>query len=337
MSGATAPRGRVPGSWLLAAAMVAAWLAAIAAGVDPWAPAPADAITLGAGHGPRTLADQPWRLLSSAFVHLGGLLLAINVGALVALGPALERRCGRAGGAAILLGATVVASAASVTAAPYAITAGASGMIAGLCGALALLLAWPGATPRSRRVLAAVGALIAWGALLPLWADGVDHVAHGAGLVAGAGLAALARGRSRRGLRAAAALAAAGVTAAALLALAPRPYDLRATGHRLVALEARFDRIVDGAGTRPDGPRLARTLEAEVIAPLRALAATLPDDARMPPRDRARARALARYLAARLRALALFVRYLDTGDAALAAEITAAAAEAAAAQAAVGR
>ncbi|MCB9565002.1 MAG: hypothetical protein H6708_31855 [Kofleriaceae bacterium] len=122
--------------------------------------------------------------------------------------------------------------------------------------------------------------------------------------------------------------------AAAVVATARPPSDLRAVARDVEAIERRFDAVVRGAGLRPDGPRLARTIDADVIAPLRAAAARIRVDPRMPPRDRARAAALTGYAAARLRALELFVRYLDTGDASLQADIRAASAEADAALAA---
>jgi len=313
-------------TWVAAALIVATWLAALVVGVDPLAPAPGELIALGGGYAPRTLDGQWWRLLTAATVHTGALHLAINAAALVLLGTLVEARLGAAATVAVLLGATVTASAASLAWSPYTVSVGTSGAISGLCGALAVELVrgdWP---RRRRRVaLAAVAAFLAWGVVLAALSDGVDHAAHGAGLVTGAVIAVLGRRRAPVGL------AAALVVAFAIVARTPPPVDVRARAAEIVAIEARFDEIVRGVGLRADGPRLARTLEEEVLVPLRAAAARLVVDGRLPPREHRFAASLAAYAAARLRALELYIRHLDTGDAALLPEIERAQADARAA------
>jgi rhomboid protease GluP len=309
-------RVRLRAAWLAAAAIVATWVAAVAIGADPTAPSPGDLIALGGNYAPRTRDGQWWRLVTAATVHAGALHVAINAAALLVLGSVLEQRLGALATVAVLLGATLAGSAASLAWSPYTVTVGASGALSGVCGALAIELG-RGAWPRTRRIVvaAAVTAFLAWGLVLAAITDGVDHAAHGAGLVAGAIIAL--PGRRRAALGFAAALAG----ALLLVATARPPIDIRARAAEILAIEARYDKIIDGVGLRADGPRLARTLEADVLTPLRAAAARLVVDDRLPPRDRRFAASLAAYTAARIRALELYVRHLDSGDPALLPEI----------------
>jgi rhomboid protease GluP len=316
--------------WLVAFAIVATWLGALAAGLDVRAPGPGELIALGGNWAPRT-RGEPWRLVSSAFVHAGFLHLALNVVGLVVVGTLVERRLGTWATVAVLGGSIVVAAAASLVASPYAISVGASGAVAGLCGALVVALLREREAARADRTIAivAVIAFLAWGSTLAATTDGVDHAAHLGGLVTGAAIAWLARPALGLGL--------ALVATAALVSLAPAPVDVRAIGADVIAIERRYDAILAGVGYRADGPRLAATLDAEVIAPLRRAAARLVVDDRLPPRDLQFARALSAYLAARLRALELHNRYLATGDASVLDQIEAAEAEARAAGALLSR
>jgi rhomboid protease GluP len=309
-------RVRLHAAWLAAATIVATWIAALAIGVDPTAPSPGDLIGLGGNYAPRTRDGQWWRLVTAATVHAGAVHLAINAAALLVLGTLLEQRLGAAATVAVLVGATLIASAASLAWSPYTVSVGASGALSGVCGALGVELA-RGTWPRTRRIVvaAAVAAFLAWGLVLAAISDGVDHAAHGAGLAAGVAIAL--PGRRRAGLGLAAALAA----TILLVWLARPPVDIRARAAEILAIEARYDKILDGVGLRADGPRLARTLEEEVLVPLRAAAARLVVDERLPSRELRFATSLAAYTAARIRALELYVRHLESGDPALLPEI----------------
>ena len=313
-------RLRLRAVWLAAAAIVATWVAALAIGVDAAAPSPGELIGLGGNYAPRTRDGQWWRLLTAATVHAGAVHLAINAAALLVLGTLLEQRLGALATVAVLLGATLTASAASLAWSPYTVSVGASGALSGVCGALAVELA-RGDWPRTRRlvVAAAVAAFLAWGLVLAAISDGVDHAAHGAGLAAGVAIAAPGRRRAALGL--AAALAA----TILLVSLARPPVDVRARAAEILAIEARYDALVD----RYDDPltlsegakRLSRRVEAEILVPLRAAAARLVVDERLPSRDLRFATSLAAYTAARIRALELYVRHLESGDPALLPEI----------------
>lgn len=154
-------------------------------------------------------AVQPWRFLTTAFLHGGLMHLAFNMYALYLVGPTLELVLGRwryvalyvisavGGSVAVLLFASPH-SAAWVTA-----TVGASGAVFGLFGALAVTLR------RLRRPSNQVLVLIAINLALGFIVPAVSWQAHLGGLLTGALLAAayLFAPRERRGLLAVAATA----------------------------------------------------------------------------------------------------------------------------------
>lgn len=311
-------------SWLFAALLVAAWIGSLAAGADPLHPTASDLVRFGGS----TWTGSRWRLLSSALVHAGWVHLAINALWLAVLGTVFEARAGAITTLAVLLGATVVGAAASLAWSPYEVSVGASGAVSGLAGALAVLLltARDRFEPRLRALsAAAVATWIAVCVALAALSDNVDHAAHAAGLLTGAAIGWL------RGVRAAGAFVLALAAAAILLRVARPPVDARARAGELLTLDARSDRILDGVGFRADGPRLARTLTEEVIAPMRVSLARLVVDPRAPATEVRFARALNDYAAARLRALELFALQLATGDDSHAGEIAQKQAEARAA------
>ena len=85
--------------------------------------------------------DQPWRLLSSAFLHFGLFHLVMNMLALLVLGADLERYLGRARFVAVFLVSAVSGGAAvALFADPISQTVGASGGVFGLLGAAAVVI-----------------------------------------------------------------------------------------------------------------------------------------------------------------------------------------------------
>lgn len=173
----------------LAVANVAVFGIEVAAGGDLlWGPTPARAFELGANYGPATLGGEPWRLVSSMFLHFGILHLAMNMFmGLYQLGQHVERMFGRAGYAAIYLVAGLTGSLASA-ARGSAVSAGASGAIFGLIGAFAafLLVHRKRLDPVAVKKQAAnLGMLLAINIMLGLRVKGIDMLAHGGGLVGG--------------------------------------------------------------------------------------------------------------------------------------------------------
>jgi len=96
---------------------------------------------------------QWWRLLTTCFVHIGVIHLAMNMYALWVLGPLLERMWGTALFLLLYMIAGLVGSAAALIFPPHIGGAGASGAICGLLGAMA---AWVYLnTPYLQRALSA--------------------------------------------------------------------------------------------------------------------------------------------------------------------------------------
>lgn len=150
-------------------------------------PAP-QLVAIGGNFGPRTVEGESWRLLTSIFLHGGLLHWLMNTFALVSVGPLIERILGRWRFLALFLVCGLAGSLASLGLRPVTeriVSVGASGALFGLYGALgAFMLANRRALPPAQaKALGSifVGFLVANLAFLP----GVDHYAHGGGLVSG--------------------------------------------------------------------------------------------------------------------------------------------------------
>src|SRR5690606_40325500 len=89
-----------------------------------------------ANYGPHSLAGQWWRLVSCMFVHIGLLHLGVNLWALYAIGPLVERMLGHVGFVLLYFISGCLASFASVWFSPMVVSAGASGALFGLVGGL---------------------------------------------------------------------------------------------------------------------------------------------------------------------------------------------------------
>ncbi len=185
------------------------------------------ALTWGANFGPLTLTGEPWRLLTSCFVHFGVAHLGLNMWALWSTGRTVERLQGNGRFLVIYLASGLAASMASLCWNPFVISAGASGAVMGVYGSLAGYLA------RERRgipsvvlhgVLSGLAAFVINNLLFAFSVRGIDHAAHIGGLVTGAilGFAAARpvelKARARASRKSAAALAAATVAVTVLLA-----------------------------------------------------------------------------------------------------------------------
>ena len=158
-------------------------------------------VQLGAIFPQRVAEGEYWRLLTSMFLHVGYVHLALNMVTLYIFGGVLERVVGSLRFAALYLVTGFVGSAVSFTfGGPLRIAAGASGAIFGLLGA------WLAYNWRRRRLSAAaqgnlqvvlilLGANLVLGVVMP----GIDNAAHLGGLAAGivAGLVAEGWGRGR--------------------------------------------------------------------------------------------------------------------------------------------
>lgn len=124
---------------------------------------------------------EEYRLLTAAFLHAGLIHLALNMAALVVLGPPLEELLGRARFLALyLLSALGGSVTAYVLAAPNTLSVGASGAIFGLFGAHYL------AARRLGRDAGPVLTMLAVNLVITFALPFIDWRAHLGGLVTGA-------------------------------------------------------------------------------------------------------------------------------------------------------
>jgi membrane associated rhomboid family serine protease len=114
----------------------AVFLAMVLTGVSPVNPNIPQLLKWGANWGPLSLHGQPWRILTSNYVHIGILHIALNMWCLWNLGGLAELIFG---GWTLLLTYTLSGLAGSIASLwwhPMVVGAGASGAIFGLAGAL---------------------------------------------------------------------------------------------------------------------------------------------------------------------------------------------------------
>lgn len=165
------------------------YLAMIATGADAWQPAGPDLVRWGSNFSPLT-PGQPWRLLSSCFLHGGAAHLLLNMASLVFLGLLTEGLVGSRRLLGVYLLSGVGGSLLSWWWHTQGLNSvGASGAIFGLYGLLLLtLMRRPTAFTRSGRytVLLFVLYLLASSLAGGLQAHTTDNAAHVGGLLTGA-------------------------------------------------------------------------------------------------------------------------------------------------------
>jgi membrane associated rhomboid family serine protease len=157
-------------------------------------PNPVIHVAFGSNYGPLTFGGEPWRLLTSAFIHFGIVHLVFNMYALHNGGELIEKLFGRARFATVYLLAALGGSVASSWWDPLRNSAGASGAVFGVYGALLAFFLMrrqeiPAATLRfvGRGAATLLGYSLFFGAVSPF----VDNSAHVGGLLAGAASGAL--------------------------------------------------------------------------------------------------------------------------------------------------
>ena len=145
-------------------------------------------VAWGTNYGPLTLHEQPWRVVSSLFLHFGLLHLFLNMLGLWNVGRVVEQLLGTARFVALYLLAGVGGSLASLAWNPLANSAGASGAIFGVMGALlALMLHGKTRVPPTvaRSLRTSTLAFIAYNVIYGLSHAGIDNAAHVGGLASG--------------------------------------------------------------------------------------------------------------------------------------------------------
>lgn len=167
---------------------VLAFVAMIVSGVSFLDPTIPQLLVWGADYGPMTVNQEWWRLLSSTFIHIGVLHLALNMWCLWNLGSLAERLFGNWPYLMLYVLCGLGGAVASLWWNPLNVSAGASGAIFGLAGALiAFFSLGKLQIPASviKRNLKNVLTFVAYNVLYGLKGNGIDNAAHLGGLATG--------------------------------------------------------------------------------------------------------------------------------------------------------
>jgi rhomboid protease GluP len=226
------------------------------------------------------LHGEPWRLVTSAFLHLGIVHLAFNMYVLAAIGPLVERLFGRVRFLAVYLTAAITGSLVSLLVHRNIVAVGASGAIFGLYGALAAFLQRErGVMPRvlvNRMGKMAFG-FIAYNLVFGFAVPGIDNAAHVGGLFGGAAAGWLlaepltpTRNVGRDLTRSAIALCIAAALAFAEIEVLPAPADfigeLELLGTTEEAVLAEYNGLVEkGRQQQISDDEFAERLETSII------------------------------------------------------------------------
>ncbi len=121
-------------TWLLSVINVGVYVGLIISGADWWFPEAYIMIQWGAGFDALILEGEPWRLVTSIFLHAGPVHLILNIAALIYLGLKLEKELGSIRFLFIYLYCGLAASMMSTWYHNFQVFVGASGAIFGLLG-----------------------------------------------------------------------------------------------------------------------------------------------------------------------------------------------------------
>jgi rhomboid protease GluP len=163
-------------------------------GASPVEPSPQQLIRWGADFGPLALSTQPWRALTSNYVHIGIIHIALNMWCLWNLGFLAEVIFDRLTYVLAYTACGIAGSVASLWWHPLTVGAGASGAIFGLAGALITAL-YLGNLPipkaalkgTLKSLLSFAGYNLVFGAIGHSF---IDNSAHIGGLIMGLGIGA---------------------------------------------------------------------------------------------------------------------------------------------------
>ncbi len=167
---------------------VLVWVAMVLSGVSATTPTGHELASWGSNVSTLTLHGQPWRLVTSLFVHGGLTHLLLNMISLWLLGLMLEQRVGAWRLLAVYLASGIAASLATVWYHSGGINStGASGAIFGLYGfMLVLLLSKKMVLDKSdRRAMLGLVLYLVLSNLLSGLTGNIDNIAHVGGLLMG--------------------------------------------------------------------------------------------------------------------------------------------------------
>ncbi len=181
-------RSYPPVTTVLVGINVAVFVAMLLSGVPLETPNTTQLLKWGADFGPLSLGPQPWRILTSNYLHIGILHIGLNMWCLWNLGILAERIFDRWTYVLTYTVCGIAGSLASLWWHPLVVGAGASGAIFGLAGALITAL-YLGKLPIPKQAMRGTmkslitfaGYNLVFGAV----GAGIDNSAHVGGLVAG--------------------------------------------------------------------------------------------------------------------------------------------------------
>lgn len=177
-----------PISYILLAINILVFLVMLQSGVDLFQPTTDQLLSWGANAGTRTMDGEAWRILSSAFLHIGLVHLGVNMFVLWKVGPFLERLFGSTTFLIFYLVSAIGGSEASLWWNEFGVSAGASGALFGIFGSLLgyLLAKPPGMSAAIMRQLRFWALnFIVLNIAFVFFLAGVDQAAHGGGALAG--------------------------------------------------------------------------------------------------------------------------------------------------------
>jgi rhomboid protease GluP len=189
-------QSRLSPTTVLVGINVAVFVLMCLTGVSPLQPTTAQLLKWGANWGPLSLGSQPWRVLTSNYVHIGILHIFFNMWCLLNLGKLAERILDKWTYILIYTFSGIAGSLASLWLHPMVVGAGASGAIFGLAGGLIAAL-YLGKLPFPRQAIQpTLKSLLIFAAYNLFFglAPGIDNSAHIGGLLAGLAMGATLAG-----------------------------------------------------------------------------------------------------------------------------------------------
>jgi membrane associated rhomboid family serine protease len=271
-------------TYALIAVNVAAFIYELGKGASVSGATPQQMIDLGGDFAVLTRNGQPWRLVTSMFLHYGVIHIGMNMLCLYQV-RVVERMVGHAEFLALYFATGVLSGVASITRQPHAVSAGASGAVFGVFGVFTAVMIVRRAKFDPQvwsRTMTSLGTFFALNLFIGLTATSIDMTAHVVGLIAGfVGGAAIAWTQGRTGrpaLRAAiVAIVGGGIAIGVLFAIPPTKsaepllaeYDA-IHNKTLTRFNELFEQWTDKS--QPN-PQFAEAIERDMVAPFEALRA----------------------------------------------------------------
>lgn len=171
----------------LIAINVAVFLGMVISGVSLINPKTDDLLRWGADYGPDTLSGQYWRIVTSAFVHIGIIHILLNMWCLWSLGRLLERLLGALATFSIYVLTGAGSALLSLSWNPMRVSAGASGAIFGIAGVLIPVLYYGKLNMPPENVRKLLGYVVRFSLINLLYglSGRIDNMAHLGGLITG--------------------------------------------------------------------------------------------------------------------------------------------------------